>query len=209
VSEPDWLGWARELLAIAQNGLAFSRDPHDVARYEALRAMAARMVAARSEDAAAILAEKLANEAGYATPKLGVRAAVFDADGRILMVRETADRHRWSLPGGWADVGQTAAESAVREVREETGYIVRARKLAAVWDRRRHGGPPALHDVCRLFFVCSLEGGEAATSSETSEIGWFAEDEVPADLSTRRILARHVSRMFAHFRAPDLPTEFD
>ena len=209
MSEPDWLGWAREILSISQNGLAFSRDPFDVARYQALRELAARMLAARTEDATESLLEKLAGEAGYATPKVGVRAAVFDDAGRILMVRETADDHRWSLPGGWADVGQTAAESAEREVREETGYLVRARKLAALWDRNRQGGPPALHSVTRCFFVCSLEGGAPATSEETSEIGWFAEADVPAELSERRVLARHVTRMFAHWREPGLPTEFD
>jgi len=209
MTEPDWLGWARELLAISQTGLAYTRDDFDIARYEALRDLAARIVAARTDDAAAEIAERMARETGHATPKLGVRAAVFDAQGRILMVRETEDDHRWSLPGGWADVGQTAAESAEREVREETGYIVRARKLAALWDRRRQGGPPALHDVTRCFFICSLEGGAPAVSSETSEIAWFAEHDVPRDLSTRRVLPRHIARMFAHWRDPALPADFD
>lgn len=209
MNEPDWLSWAREILSIAQNGLTFSRDKFDVARYQALRELAARMLAARTEDASATLLEKLAGEAGYATPKVGVRAAVFDDAGRILMVRETADKHRWSLPGGWADVGQTVAESAVREVREETGYIVRAEKLAAVWDRERQGGPPALHAVTRCFFVCTLVGGTPAISDETSEIGWFAEADVPRELSTRRVLPRHVTRMFAHWRDPGMPADFD
>ena len=80
-----------------------------------------------------------AAEAGYATPKLGVRAAVFDEEGRILMVRETADVDRWTLPGGWAEVNQTPAEAVVREVFEESGYHVRPVKLAALWDRARQG----------------------------------------------------------------------
>jgi ADP-ribose pyrophosphatase YjhB (NUDIX family) len=150
-----------------------------------------------------------ASETGYATPKVGVRGAVFDSEGRILLVREIADEHRWSLPGGWAEVNQTPAQSVVREIFEESGYHARPLKLAAVWDRARQSLPPAPYSVIRLFFVCALDGGEAATSLETSGHGWFHEAEVPADLSLGRILPHHIARMFAHWRDPGLPTEFD
>ena len=75
------------------------------------------------------------------------------------------------MPGGWADVNQTPAQSVVREVFEESGYRVRAVKLAAVWDRARQAQPPTAFSVVRMFFVCALEGGEARTSLETSEVG--------------------------------------
>jgi ADP-ribose pyrophosphatase YjhB (NUDIX family) len=151
-----------------------------------------------------------AEEIGYATPKVGVRGAVFDAEGRLLLVREAVDDHRWTLPGGWAEVNQTASQSVVREVFEESGFHARPLKLAAVWDRARQaGGPPSPWSVTRLFFVCALEGGEARTSLETSGHGWFHEADVPADLSLGRTLPRHIERMFAHWREPGLPTEFD
>jgi ADP-ribose pyrophosphatase YjhB (NUDIX family) len=76
-------------------------------------------------------------QSGYATPKLGVRGAVF-RDDRLLLVRETVDEHRWTLPGNWADVNESPAEAVAREVREESGLEVRAIKLAAEWDRTRH-----------------------------------------------------------------------
>jgi ADP-ribose pyrophosphatase YjhB (NUDIX family) len=138
-----------------------------------------------------------------------VRGAVFDQAGRILMVREAVDAHRWTLPGGWADVNQTPAQSVVREVFEESGYRVRAVKLAAVWDRARQAQPPMPFSVVRMFFICALEGGTPRTSLETSEIGWFTEHEIPADLSVRRTSSFHIARMFAHRREPGLPTEFD
>jgi ADP-ribose pyrophosphatase YjhB (NUDIX family) len=150
-----------------------------------------------------------ANENGYATPKVGVRGAVFDSRGRILMVREVVDGGRWTLPGGWAEVNQTPAQSVVREVREESGYLVRAVKLAAAWDRASHQHPPSPHSVVRLFFICALEGGAARTSVETSEIGWFAEDALPADLSAARLTPHQLRRMFAHWREPELAAEFD
>jgi ADP-ribose pyrophosphatase YjhB (NUDIX family) len=207
--DPDWLIWAREIGALAQTGLAFSKDPYDLERYTALRRLAARIMSEHSGACLERIEGLFDSETGYATPKVGVRGAVFDAAGRVLMVREVADGHRWTLPGGWADVNQTPAQSVVREVFEESGYRVRTVKLAAVWDRARHVQPPMAFSVIRMFFVCTLEGGEAATSLETSEVGWFAENDVPADLSLRRTLPHHISRMFAHRRDPGLATEFD
>lgn len=209
-AEPDWLLWAREVQATAQTGLAFTKDPYDRERYTALTALAARMFAARTDGAAADLATLFAAERGYATPKIDVRGAVFDEAGRILMVREVMDQNRWTLPGGWADVSQTPARSALREVFEETGYTARVVKLAAVWDHAAQGHrPPSLFSIVKHFFLCDLTGGESRTSLETSEVRFFAESEIPADLSTGRIQPRQIARMFAHWREPSLPTEFD
>jgi ADP-ribose pyrophosphatase YjhB (NUDIX family) len=207
--DPDWLVWSREMQALAQTGLEFGKDPYDRERYAALRRLAVRVMAAHTSADPRQIETLFDAETGYATPKVGVRGAVFDAAGRILMVREVVDDNRWTLPGGWADVNQTPAQSVVREVFEESGYRVRPVKLAAVWDRARQAQPAMAFSVVRMFFVCALEGGEPATSLETSEIGWFAEDDVPADLSLRRTLPRHISRMFAHWREPGLATEFD
>jgi ADP-ribose pyrophosphatase YjhB (NUDIX family) len=125
--EPSWLLWARELQAIAQTGLEFAEDPYDRERYIAVRAVAARMMA-QSANADALWVEKLfAGQTGYATPKVDVHGAVFREDGRILMVRELADSGRWSLPGGWAEVNQSASEAVVREVLEESGFDVSVR----------------------------------------------------------------------------------
>jgi ADP-ribose pyrophosphatase YjhB (NUDIX family) len=207
--DPDWLIWGREVQAIAQTGLAFSKDPYDLQRYGALRHLAARIMAQHSACGIEHIEGLFATQDGYATPKVGVRGAVFDAAGRILMVREVVDKNRWTLPGGWADVNQTPAQSVVREVFEESGYRVRAVKLAAVWDRARQAQPATAFSVVRMFFVCALEGGEAATSLETSEVAWFAESDIPADLSLRRTLPHHIGRMFEHWRHPGIPTEFD
>jgi ADP-ribose pyrophosphatase YjhB (NUDIX family) len=207
--DPGWLIWARELLATAQTGIAFTKDPYDLERYHSLRRLGAQMMAARTDAGSDRIEALFAGETGYATPKIGVRGAVFDADGRLLLVREAADNHRWTLPGGWAEVNQTPAESVVREVFEESGYLARPLKLAAVWDRSRQPHPPSPYSVVRLFFICALEGGTARTSLETSGHGWFHEAEVPEDLSLGRTLPLHIVRMFAHWREPSLPAEFD
>jgi hypothetical protein len=82
-----------------------------------------------------------AREEGYANPKIHVCCAVFDDAGRVLLIREAADG-RWSLPGGWTDIGASPAENAMCEVREESGYAVTIERLLAIWDMPKHGHPP-------------------------------------------------------------------
>ncbi|SKA33526.1 NUDIX hydrolase [Consotaella salsifontis] len=207
--EPDWLKWTRELQAIAQSGLAYVKDPYDKERYEMLRALASRVMSSHTGVPAERIEQLFTGEEGYATPKVDVRGATFDAEGRILMVREVMDGGRWTLPGGWADVNLTAAENTVKEVFEESGYEAEVTKLAAVWDRTRQGHPSKAFSCCKFFFVCRLLGGSPSASLETSEVGWFAEDAIPDDLSLGRVLPGQIARMFAHWRNPDLPTDYD
>ena len=208
-TEPRWLLWAREIQALAQTGLAFTRDEYDRERYHRFCALAAQIMADHAGLDVQDIEVMFTQQTGYATPKLGVRGAVF-RDDRILLVRETADEHRWSLPGGWADVNESPAEAVAREVREEAGVQVRPYKLAAVWDRARHPHN-VVHPfhVWRLFFLCEITGGELQTGPETSEVAFFAEHELPSELSTRRVLLPQLKRMFDHRRQPDLPTDFD
>ncbi len=209
VAEPDWMSWMREIQAIAQTGLAFNPNPYDRERYQNLRALATRIASAHSGAPVERFAQLFADQSGYATPKVDTRGAAFDERGRVLMVRETIDGDRWTLPGGWADVNLTPAENIVREMREESGYQTRVRKLAAVWDRSRQGHPPDGFSCYKMFFVCEITGGEAARSMETSGVGFFGEDELPADLSLSRILPHQLRRMFAHWREQSLPTDFE
>jgi ADP-ribose pyrophosphatase YjhB (NUDIX family) len=199
------LEWIARLAAIAQSGLTFSPNEFDRQRYEQIRAIAAEMAAWPAGNVGSVEAV-FAAASGYATPKVICRAAVIDQD-RILMVRETADG-RWTLPGGWIDIGESAATAVEREVYEESGYRVGVRKLAAVYDKLRHDHPPAPHHTYLLFFLCELLGGAPTTSLETSDVGWFARDELP-ELSMIRATAGQILRMFEHAADPSLPTDFD
>lgn len=204
--EPPWLIIGRELRAIAQIGLAFSQEPFDRLRYERIRELAASLIAQRSGlDDAAIL-DYFRRETGYATPKVDVRAAAF-LEGRVLLVKEISDG-AWTLPGGWADVNQSAAECVVREVTEESGYVVRAVKLAAVYDYRKRNRPQHLDSIYKMFFICELVGGSASASIETSEAAFFPRDALPP-LSVGRTTAQQIARMFEHAERPDLPADFD
>ena len=163
--------WARKVQALAQTGLAYTKDPYDRERYESLRQIAAELVAASAATVPASLIDSFTCEIGYATPKIDVRAAVFVED-QLLLVKERSDG-RWTLPGGWADVGDSPSVAAVREVKEESGYSVIAKKLAAVYDRDLHGHPPMPYHVYKLFFLCELVSGMPQVSIETEAVFFF------------------------------------
>lgn len=203
---PQWLAWARKLLALAQNGLAFAQNPFDVERYEAVREIATEMVAERSGVEPGDLRELFAGQAGYATPKVDVRGVVF-RDDAVLLVKERADG-RWTLPGGWADVNDSPAQATEREVYEESGYRARAVKLLALYDRNKHGHTPYMFHIYKLFFRCEILGGEATQSIETDGVGFFGEHELP-ELSIGRVTPGQIARFFEHLRHPDWPTDFD
>jgi ADP-ribose pyrophosphatase YjhB (NUDIX family) len=191
---PQWLDWARRFQAIAQIGLAYCKDPYDRQRYEEIQRLAADIMA----NGAAL--------PGYATPKIDIRTAIFDRD-RILLVQEREDG-LWTLPGGWADIGDSPSSVAIREVKEEAGYDITISKLAAVYDRDKHGHPPMPFHVYKLFFLGDLRGGSPTTSVETTAAEFFPEDQFPP-LSISRVTPAQLKHMFAHSRNPAWPTSFD
>ena len=205
--EPNWLKWAKQLAALAQDGLTFSENAYDRERYEQMRAIAAEMMAEGFDLEKKSVLNLLGREEGYATPKVDVRGAAF-RDGKILLVREALDGG-WTLPGGWADPCQSPTEAVAREVFEESGFEVRVTKLTAVYDRSKHPHLPLVpFHIYKLFFLCEITGGAATESHETTGVDFFAPDNIP-DLSISRTLPFQIARMFEHHRNPTLPTDFD
>ncbi|HYO87255.1 MAG TPA: NUDIX hydrolase [Candidatus Limnocylindrales bacterium] len=204
------LNWAQRLQAIAQSGLHYNPPVFERERYEQVLEIATEMAAADSTMAPDEVRMTYAAETGHATPKVDVRGVVFK-DERMLLVQEMLDGGRWTLPGGWADVGSSPAENTVREVYEESGYRVRATRLLACHDRQRHPHPPHLFHIYKLFFLCELESDARMPDPhnyETGEADWFAEDALP-ELSQGRVTPAQIARFFTHLRQPELPTDFD
>lgn len=204
---PQWLTWARRLQAISQCGLTYCRDKFDIQRYHEIAAISAEMMASGAALPSELPISALFEEqAGYATPKVDVRAAVFHYN-RILLVRELDDGG-WTLPGGWADAGEPPSVAAARETREESGYHVRITKLAALYDRDLQGHPPHAFHSYKLFFLGELLAGFAQASHETSAAQFFSKDQLPP-LSLNRVTPAQIAHMFQHLRNPTLPTSFD
>ncbi len=202
---PQWLAWAREIQALAQSGLTYAANEYDHQRYARLAEIAAEMAATQVEmDEATILASYQA-QLGYATPKVDMRAGVI-REGKILLVQEQSDG-RWSMPGGWADVGEVPSSAAAREVWEESGFEVKVEKLVAVYDANRFG-PLELFHAYKIIFLCSLTGGKAAPSFETPAVDFFDLGDLPP-LSEHRTTRFMIEEVFAHHADPSRPAHFD
>lgn len=197
------LAQLRELQAIAQEGLTYSRDPFDLTRFASLRDLTAELLAEQTGQSPATVTGLLRAEEGYLTPKVDVRAVVLNAAGEVLLTRERSDG-AWSLPGGWADPGESPTQIAVREVQEETGRTVRAARLLAVMDKAQHPHPPDLWAVYKLFVQCDLTGAPDAVHTEnleTLDSAFFPVDALPP-LSLPRNLPEQVRRVVALARDP-------
>ncbi|GHF41546.1 ADP-ribose pyrophosphatase YjhB (NUDIX family) [Deinococcus metalli] len=204
------LAQLRELQSIAQAGLTYTKDDYDRDRYVRLRDLTAELLAEQTGQAPAEVTGLLRIEEGYLTPKVDVRAIVLNPAGEVLLTRERADG-RWSLPGGWADPGESPREIAVREVREETGRTVRAVRLLAVLDKGKHPHPADLWAVYKLFIHCDLVGSEGSghvANTETTDSGWFLVDALPP-LSLGRNLPEQVQRAVELARNPGLGVDVD
>ncbi len=203
---PYWLAWAREIQALSQTGLTYCVSEYDRERYQRLAEIAAEIVAQHTQLNTVQILENFALQPGYATPKVDVRGAIM-REGKILLIQERSDQC-WSLPGGWADVGDFPSDVAVREVLEESGFQVIARKLLAVYDCNRIGTPLSFYHAYKLIFLCEITGGEARTSHETLDVGFFAFDQLPP-LSQQRTNQRHLQEIQAHLQDQFRPTAYD
>ncbi|UOQ68356.1 NUDIX hydrolase [Hymenobacter volaticus] len=204
---------AQRLQALAQAGLAYTQNAYDVERYEEIRAISVQLLQELSADDEPLekITRLFASETGYQTPKVDVRAILFRGTEEILLVQEKVDANNWSLPGGWADVGYTPFEVAVKEAHEETGYHVQARRLLALFDKKNHPHPPQPWYVYKAFVLCEITGGSLLSDTpETAGGRWFREEEIAdLSLSVDRVTASQLATLFQFARQPELPTLCD
>lgn len=202
---PQWLRLARELYTMSQAGLAYSKNDFDLERYRRLQEISAEIIAGQSALEKEAILESFSIQAGYPTPKVDVRGAVV-RDGKILLVQEVTDSC-WSLPGGWADLGESPREMVEREVFEESGMTVRAKKVVAIYDANNFA-PLEFWHTYKVVFLCEILGGEPTPSMETPAVDFFTPDSLPP-LSKNRTNQRIIDEIFAHLADPNRPTSFD
>lgn len=210
ITEKDVLRWSEMLSALARTGLAFTESLYERERFEEILHVAAEIQASSSLP---IEIDTLVDEwtktighgvPGYVTPKNTVAAIVGNEKNELLLV-ERADSGLWLYPTGWADVGYSPAEVAVKEVWEETGIKTEVVRLLGIHDGMRLGFTriPMYSTVFQLRVI----GGELNPHPlECSDVGYFAEDALPEPLIGAD---RWVSRAFAAIRGEELSVDFD
>jgi ADP-ribose pyrophosphatase YjhB (NUDIX family) len=206
MSPPRWLEWAREIQALAQTGSHYADNEYQLQRYQRLMEIAAEMVSEYSDLEYPSVLRAFKVPIGYSTPKIDVRGAVFQ-NNRLLLVRERMDGG-WTMPGGWADVGESPSFAAEREVLEEAGVQVRANKVVGVYDANRMGQLELFH-AYKIIFLCDLIGGNPRPSNETSEVSFFGRNDLPEILSGERTKIRHIHDAFACHEDSSCLTVFD
>lgn len=204
-NEEKWLKWAVELQAIAQTGLYYSQGVFDQERYQRIREISAEMIVSKTELSLNMVKNVFCNENGYQTPKLDTRAAIFQ-DEKILLVQEK--NGKWSLPGGWVDVGLSIKENVIKEVKEEAGLDVSADFLIAVQDRDKHNTPIYAHKICKIFIRCTVIKGTFIENNETICSQYFAADELP-ELSIEKNNEEQIKLCFQANKSLKWETQFD
>lgn len=200
------LKWAIEIQSLAQSGLEYTDNVYDIERYEKLREISAEMISEKSNISLDKVKELFCNETGYQTPKIDTRAVIFK-DNKILLVHE--NNGTWALPGGWCDVLESVKSNTIKEAKEETGLDVEAIKIISIQDRNKHNKPIYAYGVCKIFVLCNIIGGNFIENIETTEIKYFALDEIPNNLAEEKTNKEQIEMCFKAVSNENWQTQFD
>lgn len=211
VSELDLIRWSEALAGIARTGLGFTDSLYERERYEEILRVAADIRVAATDGSPsppevveAWLASVGRGVTGYVTPKVAVGAVVGNDRGEILLLQR-GDSGMWLYPTGWADIGYSPAEVAVKEVLEETGIEAEPVRLIGVLDGQRFGSR-GLPFYSVVFHLRAVGGDLAPHPLEARDVGWFARDALPSPLAGPE---RWVDLAFAAIRGEALEPLFD
>ncbi len=180
--------------AIAETGLVYNQEDYDRERYEELKSLSIQLMAAIGNVPVLQLENFYLPQKDYPTPKVDVRAFILNERNEILMAKESVDG-KWTIPGGWADIGNSPKEVVVREVKEETGLEVKVVRLLAVYDKQRHAHPMEPNYIYKLMFFCKTTGGNLQPGFDMLDASFFPLDNLP-ELSEPRILKSQLEQLF-------------
>jgi len=198
---------AQRIRALSQTGLTYNKNGYETERFQELIAISDRIVSLVSDLGEAEINACYTPVKEYITPKVDIRAVIFNSHDEVLLVREKVDG-RWSMPGGWSDVGYTPKEVAVKETKEETGLDVCVERLLAVMDKRCHAHPAGPFYIYKMFILCKIIGGEFSETFDILDKGFFSLDSLPP-LSLDRILPEQINLMFELRNNPSAPVYLD
>lgn len=197
----------KRLHALAEIGLQYNDIPYDRERYEEIREISLEMLEKMTDVPIEKIIPVIEEKNGYRTPKVDVRAVVFNEKDQILLIKENVDGC-WAMPGGWTDISYSPGEVAVKECFEEAGLKVKATRLLAVMDKQKQGMPPAFEYVYKIHMLCEKLDDNISTGSETSDVAWFDENDLP-ELSQPRNTEAQIAMMYEYHRGERTEPYFD
>lgn len=194
-----------EIQSIAQSALFYVKDVYDKERFEHLRDISAEMMALKTDLPIETVKNLFCSDYGYQTPKVDTRAAIFK-DDKILLVHE--NNGTWSMPGGWCEFNISPVDNTLKETKEEAGKDIKVKSVISVQNRDNHNVPPYAYAVVKIFYLCEEIGGDFNDNLETSEIAYFAENELP-DMAQEKCNEEQVHMCFEAYRSKNWSTQFD
>lgn len=207
MKDSDQLNLVKRIKALSDTGLVYCQNEYDRERFEELREISLKLLATMADHPLSALRDFYMPVIDYPTPKVDVRGFVLNETKEVLMVKESED-DKWTIPGGWADVGYSPSEVVVKEIEEETGFKTKAVRLLAVYDKKCHPHPPQPYYIYKLNFLCTIYGGELRPSFDIKEVGFFPIDQLP-ELSEDRILESQLRQLHKMVMDDDNSVYFD
>ena len=197
----------KRLKALADVGLLYAKNEYDQERYAEVRHLSLQLLSDVSGADLTQIETAFPLATDYPTAKVDIRGLVLSADKKILLVQESADG-KWSLPGGWADVGFSPKEVIVKEIKEETGLEVTPQQLLAVFDKRLHPHPPQAFYVYKMVFLCEAISASINKGFDVLDVQYFDINQLPP-LSEDRILKSQIERVYKKVLNADWQTDCD
>lgn len=190
----EFLNDIKRLKSISDIGLLYSKNEYDKERYRELQEITFNLLQKFSGLSIEDLKFQIPQAKDYPTAKVDIRGLSISDDNKILLVQESVDS-KWSLPGGWGDVGYSPKETIIKEFKEETGLDVTAQRLLAVFDKKMHPHPPQPFYVYKMVFYCKNVSAEITRGFDVLDVQYFSIDNLPA-LSEDRILESQLKLLF-------------
>lgn len=203
----DYLNTFKKIKALAETGLVYAQNGYEIERNQELVNLSKELMAAIANQPVETFDKYYLPPTEYPTPKVDVRALLINEQDEILLAKEKMDG-KWSIPGGWADIGHSPTEVIIKEVEEETGLQAEVVRVLAIYDKRCHPHPPQPWYVYKIMFLCRQTGGSLRGSHDIEEARWFALDQLPP-LSEDRILESQIRELYHLAKHPELPVVCD
>ncbi len=197
----------KRIKALADTGLVYAEDEYNRERYEEIREIGLELLGSVSEKPLKTFKNFFMPVTDYPTAKVDVRGFVLNDANEILMAKESVDG-KWTIPGGWADVGYSPSEVVVKEIEEETGLQSKVVRLLAVYDKKCHKHPPEPYYIYKLIFLCTKIGGALQSGFDMRGASFFSIDNLP-ELSEDRILESQLRQLFKKVIENDREVYFD
>ncbi len=203
----EQLNLIKRIKALAETGLVYTENLYDQERYDELKKISLRLLAYMADESIEVMQDFFMPQNDYPTPKVDVRGFVLNEKDEILMAKESVDG-KWTIPGGWADIGITPSETAVKEIEEETGIKTEVVRFLGVYDKQVHPHPPEPYYIYKLIFLCRIKGGELKAGFDMLGADFFSLDQLP-ELSEERILESQLKHLFQLAKSSPSEVYFD